>query len=407
MSRIETITLGCRLNMAESATIKRRLEAVGTTRDTVIVNSCAVTSEAVRHTRQAVRRARRDHPDARLLVTGCAAQIEPETFRAMPEVDALIGNAQKLDVAKIASAEKDLPEDVMTAPAPPVAAGFGNKVRSFVAVQTGCDHRCTFCTIPYGRGNSQSLSYDEVRRAVAAELDRGAREIVITGVDITSYDRDGLRLGEMLQRLLADEPRLQRLRLSSLDSIEMDGALFELLSGDVRLLPHFHLSLQAGDDMILKRMKRRHSRRQAVEIVERLKVARPDVTIGADIIAGFPTETEAMFDNSLALIEDCDIIAAHVFPYSPREKTPAARMPQLDRGLIKERAARLRERAAAHRRAWLKRQIGTLQPCLIENGEKGHTDGFAPIAVDGAPRGAYGQARITQASDTGLTGIFE
>ncbi|MCJ8189979.1 tRNA (N(6)-L-threonylcarbamoyladenosine(37)-C(2))-methylthiotransferase MtaB [Sphingomicrobium aestuariivivum] len=393
--------------MAESATMKRRLEAAGETRDTVIINSCAVTGEAVRQTRQSIRRARRDHPDARLVVTGCAAQVEPETFRAMPEVDALIGNAEKLDVAQIANASKALPGDVMTAPAPAVAAGFGNKVRSFVAVQTGCDHRCTFCTIPYGRGNSQSLSLDEVRRAVAAELDRGAKEIVITGVDITSYDRDGMRLGEMLQRLLADEPRLERLRLSSLDSIEMDGALFELLSGDQRLLPHFHLSLQAGDDMILKRMKRRHSRAQAVAIVEKLKAARPDVTIGADIIAGFPTETEAMFENSLALIEDCDIIAAHVFPYSPREKTPAARMPQLDRRLIKERAARLRARAAAHRQAWLEAQVGTLQPCLIENGHKGHTDGFAPIAVEGAPRGAYGQARITHASETGLTGIFE
>ncbi|MCJ7422272.1 tRNA (N(6)-L-threonylcarbamoyladenosine(37)-C(2))-methylthiotransferase MtaB [Sphingomicrobium astaxanthinifaciens] len=406
MSRVETITLGCRLNMAESATMQRRLEAAGAG-PTVIVNSCAVTHEAVRQTRQTIRRARRDHPEARLLVTGCAAQIEPETFRAMPEVDALVGNADKLDAGEIASATKDLPGDVMTAPAPPVAAGFARHVRSFVAVQTGCDHRCTFCTIPYGRGNSQSLPYAAVRRAVAAELDRGASEIVITGVDITSYERDGLRLGALLQRMLADEPRLQRLRLSSLDSIEMDGALYELLSGDARLLPHFHLSLQAGDDMILKRMKRRHSRRQAVGVVERLKAARPEVTIGADIIAGFPTETEEMFENSLALIEDCDIVAAHVFPFSPRDKTPAARMPQLDRALVKARAARLRARAAAHRRRWLEAQVGTRQPCLIENSGKGHSDGFAPITVDGAARGAYGQARIIAADEQGLTGVFE
>ena len=404
---VETITLGCRLNMAESATIKRRLDNLVPHGDTIIVNSCAVTQEAVRQTRQAIRRARRDRPDARIVVTGCAAQVEAGALAAMPEVDALLGNADKLDPKALLGATKRTPSDVMTAPSPPVAAGFGANVRSFVAVQTGCDHRCTFCTIPYGRGNSRSLSYDEVRRAVAGELDRGAAEIVVTGVDITSYDRDGMRLGELLQRLLGDEPRLKRLRLSSLDSIEMDGALYELLSGDKRLLPHFHLSLQAGDDMILKRMKRRHSRAQAVAIVEKLKAARPEVTIGADIIAGFPTETEAMFQNSLALIEDCDIIAAHVFPYSPRERTPAARMPQIDRREIKDRAARLREHAGAYRGQWLTAQVGTLQPCLIENRGKGHSDAFAPIAVDGARRGDYGMARITGANDKGLTGIFE
>ncbi|MBB3763666.1 tRNA (N(6)-L-threonylcarbamoyladenosine(37)-C(2))-methylthiotransferase MtaB [Sphingomicrobium lutaoense] len=403
---VETITLGCRLNYAESETMKRALDAKGE-QDLVIVNSCAVTAEAVRHTRQAVRRARRDHPDARLLVTGCAAQIEPETFRAMPEVDALLGNADKLHPAKIANAVKDLPSDVMTAKADPVAAGFQGKVRSFVSVQNGCDHRCTFCTIPYGRGNSRSLPYDEVRRAVAAELDRGVAEIVITGVDITSYDDNGATLGAMLQRLLADEPRLKRLRLSSIDSIEIDGPLYELLAGDERLLPHFHLSLQAGDDMILKRMKRRHSRAQAVAIVDKIKAARPETTIGADLIAGFPTETEEMALNTLKLLDDCDIVAAHIFPFSPREKTPAARMPQLDRQLIKRRAARLRRRAAERRRAWLDAQVGTVQPALIENHGKGHTDAFAPIMVEGAARGAYGKVRITGATDSFLTGTFE
>ena len=398
---VETITLGCRLNYAESATMERKLRAHGVEQDTVIVNSCAVTSEAVRQTRQKIRRARKDRPDARILVTGCAAQIEPETFRSMPEVDAILGNADKLALTKITSATKDLPTDVMTSEVENVAAGFGNKVRSFVAVQNGCDHRCTFCTIPYGRGNSRSLAYDEVKRAVSAELDRGAREIVITGVDITSYDRDGLKLGEMLQKLLGDLPDLKRLRLSSLDSIEIDGALYELIC-EPRMMPHFHLSLQAGDDMILKRMKRRHSRAQAVDIVEKIRAVRPEATIGADLIAGFPTETEDMALNSLRLLDDCDIIAAHIFPFSPREMTPAARMPQLDRSVIKARAARLRDRAAERRLAWLRSHVGQTVPALIENNAKGHTDTFAPITVEGQPRGAYVQATVTAYNDQGL-----
>ena len=403
---VETITLGCRLNYAESETMKRSLEAHGADEKLVIVNSCAVTAEAVRHTRQAIRKAKRADPSARLLVTGCAAQIEPETFRSMPEVDGLIGNADKLHVTKILSASNALPSDVMAANADPVAAGFQGKVRSFVAVQNGCDHRCTFCTIPYGRGNSRSLPYGEVRRAVAAELDRGVRELVITGVDITSYAAEGRSLGQMLQKLLTDEPRLERLRLSSLDSIEIEGPLYELVAGEPRMLPHFHLSLQAGDDMILKRMKRRHSRAQAVRIVERIKAARPDATIGADLIAGFPTETEEMAHNTLQLLDDCDVVAAHIFPFSPRELTPAAKMPQIDRSVIKARAAALRNRAAERRLAWLQSMVGTTQPALIENRGKGHTDNFAPIRVDGAARGAYGMARITAADEDGLTGIF-
>ncbi|MBW0145037.1 tRNA (N(6)-L-threonylcarbamoyladenosine(37)-C(2))-methylthiotransferase MtaB [Sphingomicrobium clamense] len=398
---VETITLGCRLNFAESATMKRALEREGGDGDTVIVNSCAVTSEAVRQTRQKIRRARRDRPEARILVTGCAAQIEPETFRDMPEVDAILGNADKLALAKITSASKGLPTDVMTSEVEKVAAGFGNNVRSFVAVQNGCDHRCTFCTIPYGRGNSRSLAYDEVKRAVTAELDRGAREIVITGVDITSYDRAGMKLGDMLQKLLADLPELKRLRLSSLDSIEIDGALYELIS-EPRMLPHFHLSLQAGDDMILKRMKRRHSRAQAVEIVEKIRAVRPEATIGADLIAGFPTETDEMALNTLKLLDDCDIVAAHIFPFSPREMTPAAKMPQVDRAVIKERAARLREKAAERRLAWLRSHIDTTVGALIENHGKGHTDTFAPITVEGAARGAYVEAIVAHANEKGL-----
>ncbi|WP_343347206.1 tRNA (N(6)-L-threonylcarbamoyladenosine(37)-C(2))-methylthiotransferase MtaB [Sphingomicrobium sp. XHP0239] len=399
---VETITLGCRLNFAESETIRRRLEAAGV-RDTTIVNSCAVTHEAVRTTRQQIRKARKARPDARLLVTGCAAQIEREELAAMPEVDGLIGNRDKLDLEKFVGKTTAFVGDVMTSDGAEVAAGNAGKVRSFVSVQTGCDHRCTFCTIPYGRGNSVSLPYDAVRRAVAGELDAGAAEIVVTGVDITSYDLDGVRLGDLLQRLLSDEPRLKRLRLSSLDGVEIDGALFDLLTEDDRLMPHVHLSLQAGDDMILKRMKRRHSRSDAVRLVERLKAKR-EISVGADMIAGFPTENEAMFDNSLALIEDCDIVAAHIFPYSPRERTPAARMPQVDRSIIKDRAARLRATAAAHRRRWLQSKVGTRQPVLIENGGRGHTDGFAPIAITAAARGTTGMAHIVGMNDKGLTG---
>ena len=324
---VETITLGCRLNFAESEAMRTRMP---TGEDWVIVNSCAVTAEAVRQTRQAIRRARRERPSAKILATGCAVQLEPDRFRAMPEVDRI----QLRD---------------FTAPLT-VAAGYLSRVRSFVAIQTGCDHRCTFCTIWTARGPSRSLPFDAIRIAVAAELDKGAKEIVLTGVDITSYEGG---LGILCQRLLSAGPRLERLRLSSLDSIEIDEALFELIGGEPRLLPHFHLSLQAGDDLILKRMKRRHSRADAVRLVERIKAARPDATIGADLIAGFPTETEAMAQRSLQHLDDCDVVAAHVFPFSPRPDTPAARMPQVERATVKARAARLREAAAARRRAWL------------------------------------------------------
>jgi threonylcarbamoyladenosine tRNA methylthiotransferase MtaB len=280
-------------------------------------------------------------------------------------------------------------------------AGFQGHVRSFVAVQTGCDHRCTFCCIWQARGHSRSLPFEAIRDAVGREIDRGAKEIVLTGVDITDYEGS---LGALCHRLLTAEPRLQRLRVSSLDSIEIDDALFELIAGEPRLLPHFHLSLQAGDDMILKRMKRRHSRADAVRTVERIKKARANATIGADLIAGFPTETEDMALNSLKLLEDCDIVAAHIFPFSPRPNTPAARMPQLPRELVKGRAARLREAAAARRRRWLDSLLGTVQPVLVENGGKGHADNFAPIAVD-AQRGDILNVRITARDGDHLVGI--
>jgi threonylcarbamoyladenosine tRNA methylthiotransferase MtaB len=375
---VETITLGCRLNFAESELLKRT-----TTGNVTIINSCAVTAEAERQTRQAIRRARRDRPDARIVVTGCAAQLSPDTYAAMPEVDAV---------------------EIRDFSAPlTVAAGYRGRVRSFVAVQTGCDHRCTFCTIWRARGPSRSLPYEAVRDAVIRELDAGAREIVLTGVDLTSYEPS---FGALCQRLLADLPALPRLRLSSLDSIEIDGALMELIAGETRLMPHFHLSLQAGDDLILKRMLRRHSHADAVRTVAAIKTARPDATIGADLIAGFPTETEEMALNSLRLLDDCDIIAAHVFPFSPRPGTPAARMPQCERETIKARAARLRDHAAARRSAWLGSLVGTQLPVLIENRERGHSDQFAPIYIAVSARGDAGLAHITGRTPDHLIGIF-
>ncbi|MBA2467680.1 MAG: radical SAM protein [Sphingomonas sp.] len=383
-----TITLGCRLNFAESEAMRAAMPA---DEDWLIVNSCAVTAEAVRQTRQTIRRARRERPSAKILATGCAVQLDPDSFRAMPEVD----RVQTRDFA-----------------APPtVAAGFLSRVRSFVAVQTGCDHRCTFCTIWRARGPSRSLPFEAIRTAVEAQIDQGAKEIVLTGVDITDYacperSRRAGGLGMLCQRLLAAVPRLGRLRLSSLDSIEIDEALLELIAGEPRLMTHFHLSLQAGDDMILKRMKRRHNRSDAVRTVERIKAARSDATIGADLIAGFPTETEAMALGSLALLDDCDVVAAHIFPFSPRPDTPAARMPQPEQATVKARAARLREAAAARRGAWLDGLVGTTRRVLIENSEKGHSDCFAPVRIDGSARGDIGEARIVSRDGDHLAGVF-
>jgi threonylcarbamoyladenosine tRNA methylthiotransferase MtaB len=322
----------------------------------------------------------------------------------MPEVAKVVGNADKYRGTAFSKEGKVVVSDVMTAPVPPVAAGFLSRVRSFVAVQTGCDHRCTFCSIWQARGASRSLPYQAVRDAVDRELDAGAREIVLTGVDITSYDGG---LGPLCQRLLSDLPRLNRLRLSSLDSIEIDDALMELVAGERRLLPHFHLSLQAGDDLILKRMKRRHSRGQAVAVVEKLKKARDDVTIGADLIAGFPTESEEAALNSLNLLDDCDVVAAHIFPFSPRPNTPAARMPQLEREIVKARALRLRQASMERRRTWLNSLVGTRQTVLIENSEKGHSDGFAPVHIANTMRGDLGTATIVDLHDDSLVGIFE
>lgn len=375
----ETITLGCRLNFAES-------EAMAATarEGSLIVNSCAVTGEAVRQTRQAIRRAYRVRPERPIIVTGCAAQLDPMAFRAMPEV------------SEVRTRDDTLPTRA--------SAGLIHAVKSFVAVQTGCDHRCTFCTIWTARGPSRSVPYAEVRQAIERELWRGAKEIVLTGVDITDYAGG---LGLLCQRLLGDLPELKRLRLSSLDSIEIDAALLKLIAGEPRLMPHFHLSLQAGDDLVLRRMKRRHLRADAVATVAAIKAARPDATIGADLIAGFPTESEEAALNTLALLDDCDVIAAHIFPFSPRPGTPAARMPQVKRETVKARAARLREHANMRRLSWLDSLIGSRQRVLIENERgTGHGESNAPVLLLGAAKGSIHSATITARDGDQLIGTI-
>ncbi len=401
MSVPHVITLGCRLNLAESETIRALLAD----RDAVVVNSCAVTGEAVRRTRQAIRRARRERPDAELVVTGCAAQIDPHGFAAMAEVDRVIGNADKLSPAAWGSPEPVVARDVMalTETAPHLAASFSEHARAFVEVQNGCDHRCTFCTIPYGRGNSRSVPAGAVVARIAALIEAGHREIVLTGVDLTSYGPDlpgAPSLGQLVERILT-HTRVARLRLSSLDSIEIDDRLFALLTQEPRVMPHVHLSLQAGDDMILKRMKRRHGRADAIRLVERMKAARPEIAIGADLIAGFPTETDAMAANTAALIDACDIVHAHIFPYSPRAGTPAARMPQVARDRVKARAVALRERAADRRTRWLETLIGTRQQLLVERpGDRGHAGNFAEMRLAAPqPVGTIVSARVTGVAD--------
>lgn len=394
------ISLGCRLNLAESETIRSLL----TGRDTVVVNSCAVTNEAVKQTRKAIRRARRDRPGAELVVTGCAAQIDPQSFAAMPEVDRVIGNAEKLDAAAWTSEAKLVVQDIMAVreTAPHLAASFSTHARAFVEVQNGCDHRCTFCAIPFGRGNSRSVPAGAVIDRIAMLADSHA-EVVLTGVDLTSYGHDlpgQPNLGTLVERILRHVPALKRLRLSSLDGIEVDDRLFALLTQEVRVMPHVHLSLQAGDDMVLKRMKRRHSRAESVSLVQRMKAARPDIAIGADLIAGFPTEDEAMFANTLALIADCDIVHAHIFPYSPRAGTPAARMPQVEVDVVKARAALLRDAADTRRTKWLESLVGSEQEILVERpGDRGHAGNFAEVRHAQFEVGEIVRLKITSVRD--------
>ncbi|MBC9032088.1 tRNA (N(6)-L-threonylcarbamoyladenosine(37)-C(2))-methylthiotransferase MtaB [Sphingomonas sp. JC676] len=398
------VNLGCRLNLAEGESIRALLSG----RDTIVVNSCAVTNEAVKQTRQAIRRARRERPGAELVVTGCAAQIDPAAFAAMPEVDRVIGNAEKLLPTSWTSSEPVQVQDIMAVreTAPHLAACFSTHARAFVEVQNGCDHRCTFCAIPFGRGNSRSVPAGAVIDRIAALAEHHA-EIVLTGVDLTSYGPDlpgAPTLGQLVERILAHVPALKRLRLSSLDGVEVDDRLFALLTQEPRLMPHVHLSLQAGDDMILKRMKRRHSRAQSVALAERLHAARPDIAIGADLIAGFPTETEAMFENSRALIMDCGIVHAHIFPYSPRAGTPAARMPQVEPEIVKARAARLRAEAEGQRTRWLQSLVGSSQQVLVERpGDRGHAGNFAEVRLGQAePVGSIVQVKINAVSNQTL-----
>ena len=367
----EVISLGCRLNMAESERIRA---LIAEEHDVVVVNSCAVTAEAVRQTRQAIRRARRARPDARLLVTGCAAEIEREQLAAMPEVDGLVANDRKLDARAW-----NVPEPAQR-PAP-------TRTRAFIAVQNGCDHACTFCVIPQGRGRSRSLSIAQVLREVERHLELGAPEIVLTGVDVTSWGYDlphRPALGQLVRAILCEFPELGRLRMSSLDGIEIDEQLFELFASESRLMPHLHLSLQHGADLILKRMKRRHRRADAIELVAGLKKHRPGLALGADLIAGFPTESEDHHAANLSIIAELPIVHGHVFPYSPRPGTPAARMPQLGRPLIRTRAAELREAVNRARQNWLQGLVGERLPVLAERDGTGYAENFARVAV---PRG--------------------
>jgi threonylcarbamoyladenosine tRNA methylthiotransferase MtaB len=364
----QIISLGCRMNIAESERMRAMLAGE---QDLVVVNSCAVTAEALRQTRQAIRRARRDHPAARLVVTGCAAEIERGSIGAMDEVDALVANAAKLDPRAW-----NVPGE-----APPLAPA---RTRAFVAVQNGCDHACTFCVIPQGRGTSRSLTVPQVLAEIEAHAGAGAKEVVLTGVDLTSWGHDlpgAPRLGALVEAILAAFPGLPRLRLSSVDGVEIDPLLFELLAHEARVMPHLHLSLQHGADLILKRMKRRHLRADAVDLVARLKALRRDVAIGADLIAGFPTEEEAHHTANLSIIDELDIVHAHVFPYSPRPGTPAARMPQVPREVVKARAADLRARAAQRRAVWLAGLVGETLPVLAERGGTGYAPNYAPVAL--------------------------
>ena len=405
---VDVVTFGCRLNAFESEVIAREAERAGLT-DTVVINSCAVTNEAVAQARQSIRRLKRERPEARIVVTGCAAQTQARMFATMPEVDRVVGNEDKMhgeawrhariafDAAPafgIASEEKIAVADIMAVKemAPHLLEGFKKGLpRVFVQVQNGCDHRCTFCIIPYGRGNSRSVPMGAVVDQVRALVGRGHAEIVLTGVDLTSYGADlpgAPKLGQLTKQILRHVPELNRLRISSIDQVEVDRDLLDVMADDERLMPHLHLSLQSGDDLILKRMKRRHSRKEAVEFCAQVRRLRPDIALGADIIAGFPTETDEMFARSQGLVEECDLTFLHVFPYSPRPGTPAARMPQVSGEVIKERARRLRATGEVALQRRLACEVGATRQVLIESATQGRTEHFIPVAISGETPGA-------------------
>ncbi len=420
MAEPTLITFGCRLNVFESEVIRREAARAGLGH-AVIVNTCAVTAEAQRQARQAIRRARREHPDAPIIVTGCAAQTEAESFARMPETDAVLGNDEKLRpeswaaVSGLTSGGRSMDKPVLVSDImerrelkPAHIPGMSERTRAFVQIQTGCDHRCTFCIIPYGRGNARSLPAEDVVEQVRELHRAGHREVVLTGVDLTSWGEDlggGERLGHLAARILREVPQLERLRVSSIDVAEIDVEFLRVLVGEERLMPHLHLSLQAGDDMVLKRMKRRHTRRQAVEFCAEVRRLRPDVAFGADIIAGFPTETEEMFANTLQLVDDCDLVWLHVFPFSPREGTPAARMPQVPGNVRKARAAALREAGERRLSAFLESLKDSVQHVLVERPGLARAGCNAQVVIDETiPAGEIVPVRITGVSGQMLTG---
>ncbi|HWU25888.1 MAG TPA: tRNA (N(6)-L-threonylcarbamoyladenosine(37)-C(2))-methylthiotransferase MtaB [Rhizomicrobium sp.] len=400
----DLITFGCRLNAYESEAVRARANEAGLD-GAIIVNTCAVTAEAVRQSRQAIRKARREKPGAKIIVTGCAAQTEPETYAAMPEVDLVVGNREKLETASyrdfgIAQLERVRVNDIMSvkATAAQFVDSFEGRTRAFLQIQNGCDHRCTFCIIPYGRGNSRSVPMGEVVNEARRLAEKGFPEIVLTGVDLTAYGADlpgAPTLGQLVRKLLKLVPELARLRLSSIDSVEADEHLWRAIAEEEKLMPHFHLSVQAGDDLVLKRMKRRHLRADTIAFCAKVRSLRPDVCLGADLIAGFPTETDAMFENTLALIDEAGLNLLHVFPFSPRNGTPAARMPQIAHAAVKARAARLREKGSTKLAEMLSGEIGRTRDVLVEKPGFGRTPSFAAVEFAGAHRtGAIVPMRI-------------
>jgi threonylcarbamoyladenosine tRNA methylthiotransferase MtaB len=407
MSATRIINFGCRLNAYEGEAMAEHAEHAGLN-GTIIINSCAVTGEAVRQARQTIRKARRENPEARIVVTGCAAQTDPAAFSAMDEVDHVIGNDEKMRPSTFASlatgeSERVIVNDIMSVreTAHHLVKGFGTRARAYVQIQNGCDHRCTFCIIPYGRGNSRSVPAGDVVDQILSLVERGFREVVLTGVDITSYGPDlpgEMTLGKLVRKILKLVPELPRLRLSSIDTIEADDVLMHTIAEEERLMPHLHLSLQSGDDMILKRMKRRHLRAHSVAFCEEVRRLRPDIVFGADIIAGFPTETEDMFENSVRLVEDCGLTFLHVFPFSPRPGTPAARMPQVDRPIVRKRSERLRNVGSTALNRYLASCTGRRIEVLTEKDNTGRTPHFAEIALDQP----VASGRLVRASVTGF-----
>ncbi len=410
---VEVVTFGCRLNAYESEALKSRA-GEAQLRDTLVINTCAVTREAVRQSRQAIRKAKRENPARRIIVTGCAAQIEPQNYAAMPEVDAVFGNQEKLSAEAyadfgIGTAAKIRVNDIMRVRenAPQMVDHFDGKTRAFLEVQNGCDHRCTFCVIPFGRGNSRSVPMGAVVREARRLVEKGFAEIVLTGVDLTSYGGDlpgTPSLGMLVEKLLALVPELKRLRLSSIDAIEADPVLMRVIAEEQRLMPHFHLSAQSGDDLILKRMKRRHDRADVVRFCDDVRRLRPEAAFGADLIAGFPTESDTMFENSLSLVDEAGLSRLHVFGFSPRPGTPAARMPQLPGAVVKQRAARLRRKGEAALAARLDGMIGSRYPVLMERGGIGRTPCFTPVQIGNVAHGTFLDVRITGRSGEQLTG---